>query len=178
MRFRHIAGALIALATLCAGPKAHAIDNPPTEFALKAALIFNFALYTDWPEGTFAEASAVTFCVMGEDPFGASLDALNARKIQGVPVKTLRISSLNETKRCNVLFVAASEHDNFPRIAAAIGRRPTLTVSEKPSADGSFPVIVISPAEKRFTFDINQTEALASGLRLRSNLLRLARSVN
>ena len=55
--------------------------NPTGEYQVKAAFLFHFAQFVDWPEGTFKEAdSPLTYCTIGEDPFHGALDAsLNGR---------------------------------------------------------------------------------------------------
>jgi hypothetical protein len=62
---------LAAMATTAAIPWFNAV----LEYRVKAAFLYNFALFTEWPEGTFSDDdSAIVFVVLGEDPFGSILD--------------------------------------------------------------------------------------------------------
>jgi hypothetical protein len=182
MDFRKFIVGVFASLVLGGLPCAFSQEAPsatsPNEYALKAAFVFNFSLYTEWPAGTFGQSDSMVLCVLGEDPISTALDALRSKQAQGKRVQTRHLNSLNDTKGCNVLFVASSELGNSTRITTALQKQPILTVAEKRSADGKFPTVLLVPVGNRFTFDINQTMAKAAGLTLSSNLLRLAREVN
>jgi hypothetical protein len=181
MTFRKFIAGLFAMLVsgmasigFCEGVPGTASSN---EYALKAAFVFNFSLYTEWPVGTFEPSDPMTLCVLGDDPIRAPLDALRRKQAQGKRVQTRHLSNVSDAKGCNVLFVASSEHANLARIAATLQKQPILTVAEKRSADARFPIMLLVPIENRLTFDINHTTAKAAGLTLSSNLLRLARDV-
>jgi YfiR/HmsC-like len=155
----------------------------PSEYALKAAFLYNFTLYTEWPDSAFSEPNTLTICLLGEDQFGTHLDALAAKKSQGRQIKVKRLGSTaqvsaNDAKTCNVAYIAANDAAAVAKAAAVLGKRNLLTVGERASAEGKFPLITIFPAGNRFGFDIASSEAQANGLKMSSNLLRLARSVN
>jgi hypothetical protein len=182
MVFRKLIVGLLALVTMnsapCASTQEASNTAAPSEHALKAAFVFNFALYTEWPSSALGRADAVTLCVLGDDPINGAMDQWHTKQVQGRRVQHRQLNSPNETKGCNVLYVASSEHGSLTRIAATLQKQPILTVAEKRAPDGKFPVVLLVPVGNRFAFDINRTSANASGLTLSSNLLRLAREVN
>jgi YfiR/HmsC-like len=103
----------------------------PSEYALKAAFLYNFTLYTEWPESAFSEPNTLTICLLGEDQFGTHLDgthldALAAKKSQGRQIKIKRLGpttqvSANDAKPCNVAYIAANDAANVAKAAAVLG---------------------------------------------------------
>jgi hypothetical protein len=189
-RFAMRSKSFFALSLACACAFASSLSaaqtperEAPSEYALKAAFLYNFTLYTEWPEAAFSEPNTLTICLLGEDLFGVHLDALAAKKSQGRQIKVKRLGSApqvsaSDAKVCNVVYIAASDAATLAKAAAVLGKRNLLTVGERASSEGKFPLITIFPSGSRFGFDIASTEAQANGLKMSSNLLRLARSVN
>lgn len=152
-----------------------AADQPQAaEYALKAAFLYNFALYTDWPdlpEGHF------DLCVLGDDPFGEQLDAVGQKRLKGRAIRLRRLQRAEEIEGCQLLFVAASARASLPLIAARHQRDPMLTIADADGIDPSLPMIRLVPEGSRVTFRVNLTAARAAGLELSAKLLQLARSV-
>ena len=90
---RRLVGVVLAFAAvlLSAAPA-----EPPaalTPYQIKVGLLYNFAIYTEWPKAAFVDGSApFVFGVLGTDPFGADLDFLKRKPIKGrsVVVKPLQ----------------------------------------------------------------------------------------
>jgi hypothetical protein len=150
--------------------------SSPSEYELKAAFLYNFALYTEWP---VAPVEAFDFCVLGKDPFGARLDQIRHKILQGKPIKIRRLGTVSEVKGCHLLFVPAIEKEQYSRLASALSQQAILTVTDAPQMDDKWPVIMINLVleGERYTFDINQSAAKTAGLTFSSKLLRLARSI-
>jgi hypothetical protein len=147
-----------------------------SEYAVKAAFVYNFALYTEWP---VAPVAAFNFCILGKDPFGTRFDALSSKTLQGKPIHIHRITTALEVKNCHLLFVPALEKENFQRGASSLSQQAILTITDATQVDERWPMIMISLVAEgeRYTFDINQAAAKMAGLNFSSKLLRLARSV-
>src|SRR5580704_15465858 len=68
---RIIAVALGAISVFTLSPISVAQANPPGEYELKAAFLFNFAKFVNWPPDAFPNANAtINLCIWGDDPFG------------------------------------------------------------------------------------------------------------
>lgn len=149
--------------------------SAPSEYELKAAFLYNFALYTEWP---VAPVDAFDFCVLGKDPFGTRLDRIGHKTLQGKAIKIRRINTVAEVKGCHVLFVPTIERDQYSRITSAISQQAILTVTDA-AHDDKWPAVMINLVSEgeRYTFDINQGAAKIAGLTFSSKLLRLARSI-
>jgi hypothetical protein len=174
---RLLAGLSMALAWLLPATSLGAQESTSSsEYAVKAAFVYNFALYTEWP---VAPVTAFNFCVLGKDPFGARFEALASKTLQGKPIQVHRIANSQEIKNCHLLFVPALEKDNYQRAASALSQLAILTITDGTQVDERWPMIMISLVAEgeRYTFDINQAAAKLAGLNFSSKLLRLARSV-
>src|ERR1700732_5233370 len=111
-------GSLIAitclLTAMAVGGHAEGLDSSESaEYLIKAGFIYNFAKLVEWPTTAFAQPdSPIVIGILGDDPFGATLDRTVAdKKIEGrgFLVKRLKWSDLKNFKDCNILFVSASE---------------------------------------------------------------------
>jgi len=151
----------------------------PTEYELKAAFLFNFAKFVEWPPGAFANPqSAFLVCVLGPDPFGSALDdALLRHSIQGHAVALLRMKRTVDIVGCQILFVPASERNRLPEIIAKLRGQYVLVIGETDEFASSGGVIQFALEQDRIRFLINTDAADRSGLKFSSKLLALAKIV-
>lgn len=162
---------------LLVGSKVFAQESSPQpEYKLKAFFLYNFAVYTEWPS---LPVDSFEFCVLGKDPFGSWLDPIARKTLQAKAIHIRRLAAGAEIKSCHLLFIPATEKENFARLAPVITQQAILTITDAQQIDEKWPIIMITlvPDENRFTFDINQSAARVAGLSFSSKLLRLARNV-
>ncbi|HWF10206.1 MAG TPA: YfiR family protein [Bryobacteraceae bacterium] len=161
------------LACLLCLPRVHAAE-PPIEYQVKAAFLLNFTRFVDWPPTENGDAT-VSICVLGDDPFGETLDQVVAGESrQGHKLAVRRIRR-PVPPSCQVLYVSRTERD-LPALFASLPSG-VLTVGEGESflRDGGMIAFVIE--NRRVRFDVNQATAMKAGLRISSRLLNVARSV-
>ena len=152
---------------------AHAADSAE-EARLKAAFVFNFIKFAEWPEGGAMRAGdSIELCVVGERPLDGQLDALAGRSVRGQTVR-LRKWASGTAGRCDIAFVAAGEGGRPARLQQGNGREPVLTVADRPGFLEEGGVIELKLSGGRVRFDINLAAAREAGLRLSSQLLQLA----
>jgi hypothetical protein len=151
----------------------------PTEYELKAAFLFNFAKFVEWPPSAFANPqSAFLICVLGPDPFGSALDdALLRHSIQGHAVALLRMKRTADMVGCQILFVPASERNRLPEVTAKLRGQSVLVIGENEDFAASGGVIQFALEQNRIRFLINTDAADRSGLKFSSKLLALAKIV-
>lgn len=108
-----------------------------SEYAVKAAYLSNFTEFVKWPKSSFADKeSPIVVGVLGEDPFGKTLDeAVKGKTSGGRPLAVKRFNSfekerLEDIRNCQVLFIANSEQSNIREILADLEGSHLLTVSE------------------------------------------------
>src|SRR4051812_20440582 len=72
--------------------------DAPAEYDVKAAYLFNFIKFVEWPANAPAiRNNAVTICILGEDPFGAQLESvLSGQTVDGKPLKFQHLQSAAE----------------------------------------------------------------------------------
>src|SRR4029077_12814548 len=105
---RHIERALI-VALLSAFPAATAAAQSATEDQVKAAYLFNFAKFIEWPAEAFAKADApMNFCALGRSAVADELDSsVRGKSINGHTIVVKHMYGLEETRDCHLLFLAA-----------------------------------------------------------------------
>jgi hypothetical protein len=170
-------GVLLAPVAPAAAPAA--TPPPPREHEVKAAFLYHFAQLVDWPEPARAGEPFVV-AVVGADPFGPALDqALDGKAVRGRPIEVRRYPSAAamERARPHVLF-AGGDDAAVERALAAVEGQPVLTVGEiaRFAERGGIIGFRMTP-DGRVGFDINLRGAERAGLRMRSQLLKLARIV-
>lgn len=141
--------------------------------ALKAAFLYNFALYTTWPIG---QTESFVLCSYGRDDLGSALDALAAKQLDGKPVQVRRVDGVAEAKSCQLLYVSGAAGASLGSIVRALQAQPVLVVSDAAGA-AEHAMIHIEPDGNRLAFGVNLPRVRAAGLDLSAKLLRLARSV-
>jgi hypothetical protein len=148
-----------------------------SEYSVKAAFLLNFARFVEWPSAAFSDPQdPMTICVLGDDPFGTVLDQTVAgEQVRNRPVATRRISSVARSRDCHVLFINSGS-GNLPGIVDALDDG-ILTVSDQPGFVESGGIIEFAIESNRIRFDINERAASDAGLRLSSQLLRVARTI-
>jgi hypothetical protein len=153
--------------------------RPSSEYELKAAFLFNFAKFVDWPPNAFAgPESPFLVCVLGTDPFGIALDnALRSKIIAEHPASVARVRRVADISGCQILFVAASESHLLPEILAKIRGQYVLVIGETDDFASSGGAIQFTLEENRVRFFINPDAADRAGLKISSKLLALAKIV-
>lgn len=163
-------GALLVL--LPAG----AFAQTASEYDVKAAFLYNFTKFVEWPPAAFpAESSQLRLCILGDNPFGTTLESLiEGEEVQGRRLQYLRVDVLHSPGHCHVLFISRSERARIPAVLMALRGSPVLTVSE---TDGFLEwggTINFKIQEGKVRFEINPGAAERGGLKMSSKLLRLA----
>jgi hypothetical protein len=174
--YKSIRAAVFA-ATLLASIGAGEGDATSNEYRLKAAFIYNFAQFTQWPDGAFAKPDApLVIAILGKNPFGTMLDeTVKGKKIGQHPVIVKLAKSAEDARDSQVLFVATSEEDRFDDTLKALGKRPILTIAESPRFQPAGGMIQLLLEDDKIRFSVNPDAADVAGLKISSKLLKLAR---
>jgi uncharacterized protein DUF4154 len=162
-----VALALTAFAT------AGASDDLP-EYRLKAAFLYNFALFTEWPAEI---GTALNLCVYGRDPFGAEIDALQGKPVGNRSLVVRRVTSLEALPACQMVFIADPSGSGIARVLSSLRGATALTVTDAPGAAQQGVVLNMIVVKNKITFEANLTAARAANLKLSSKLLSLATEV-
>jgi hypothetical protein len=157
-------------------PPGWAQQNSPSEYQLKAAFLFNFAKFIDWPSGSFATPqSPFLICILGADPFGDAIDQLlQGKTLAGRAVMIQRTGELSQVRHCQVVFVSVSEGRHLPEILGALRGSNMLLVGDSEGFAGAGGTIQFILEDNRVRFLINTDAAQQAGLTISSKLLALA----
>ena len=168
---------LAALGTLA--PIGRAGDNQgQVEYEVKAAFLFNFAKFVQWPPEAMSNGGSMRLCILGRDPFGSLLESgLSGKAIGEKPIEIGRSSDVRQLEGCQVVFISSSERSQAAAILETLSTRPILTVSEMPGFAELGGMVNFYIDDHRIRFEINPKSAARSGLRISSQLLKLARIV-
>ena len=146
------------------------------EYTLKAAFLYNFAIFTTWPTRSMENFN---LCIYGKDPFGKNFDALmKTKRVYEKPVNIHRISDIDRLSQCQLVFISRSMIGDLADIIATLADKPILTVADSPEAARKGVVINMNVTEDKVTFEANLLMAKKAELNLSSQLLRLATEVH
>lgn len=150
------------------------------EYKLKAVYLFNFVQFVDWPETAFAdEKSPLIVGVLGNDPFGKTLDAtVEEEVLKGRLLVVRRYRNVKEIKECHVLYVNVADARNQKSILAALKGRSILTVSDAEGFTANGGIIQFITKDNKIGFQINTDAAKAANLSISSKLLQLAKVIS
>ena len=165
-------GVVALLALLWCAAIARAEEFP--EYRLKAAFLFNFAVYTAWPAEV---GSTLNLCIYGADPFGRDVDGLQGKAVGSRSVAVLRRAAGESLDACQVVFISTAAIDGLPRVLASTRGRPVLIVADSAGAAHQGVALNMNVQQGRVSFEANLAAARSARLNLSSKLLRLATEV-
>ncbi len=170
---------LLALFAALAGPaSARAESAMQREYEIKAAYLYNFINYIDWPENAFpAPGGTITVGIVGQSPFGAALAVLNGKQVKGRTVALKQITDIKELDECQIVFINSSEKARLPGLLEKLKDSRVLTVSEIDGFAQQGGIINFISEHNKVRFEINPDAARRLGLNISSELLKLAKVV-
>jgi YfiR/HmsC-like len=147
------------------------------EYVVKAAFLYNLAKFVEWPD-TQAKAP-LYFGILGQDPFGDTLDrTVNNKLIGGRPVMIKRSAELAGLADCQVVFVSSSETKRLKQILKTLEGRPVLTVGDTEGFVQSGGETALVLEQNRVVLEVNTDQTAKAGLRISSRALEVARIVH
>ena len=171
-------GVFILSAVLGARETACAESRKPTEYDVKAAYIYNFAKFVEWPPGKSRDGGAhMNVCVVGDDTFGPALEAIEGKGVGGRKIRIKRESAQQNLRGCDILFISSSEKKRLAEILDAVKDANVLTIGDTNGFAPQGVMINFYMENKTVRFEINPKAAGRAGLRISSNLLRIAKIV-
>lgn len=180
-RIRHIEVAILS-ALLCWAPDATPAlaQQSATEDQVKAAFLFNFAKFIEWPAEVFDKAdSPMIFCTAGNSPVVDELDStIQGKTVNGHIIAVRHLREPEEIKGCHLVFLAASAgRQQQQRLLQAAKGSPVLLVAEISGFARAGGAINFLLENGRVIFEVNIRAAESAHLKISSKLLALARIV-
>jgi hypothetical protein len=148
------------------------------EYEVKAAYLYNFAKYVEWPASAFARENApLTLCIIGTSPLNEVIESLAGKTIKNRRLVIRQFSRIEDLNECHILFINAAVKTSYTQILASISSRPVLTVSDGTGFANTGGIIEFVPVGDKIRFKINNRTAQQVNIRISSHLLRLATTI-
>lgn len=176
---RQIGLAAMIAAAVIGACALRAVAEASLEYRVKAAFLYNFAKFVTWPAQVFPASDApVVFCLAGDDPFQELLDATTKdRKVEGRPIVIRRLPAEAPLAGCHLVFSSESDGARVAHVLQRAAGAGALTVGEAEEFLLRGGMIRLLVDEGKVRFDISTRSAEQAGLKVSSQLLKLARSV-
>lgn len=182
MGFKVINGLLLYLLLACCAAgqpyRATAKELSFPEYAIKATFLLNFGKFIEWPPAV--PSSCFNICVLGEDPFGDAMNSVRNKSVRSLPVKVSYLESIKHVQtieNCNILFISRSERENMSEILQKINGHSIVTVADQKDMANLGVIITLVTINDKVSFEINLRSAKSAGLRISSDMLKLAAAI-
>lgn len=172
----------IWLATLLLSGATQALAGDPAvpmdqkaEYKVKAAYIYNFIKFIDWPAGRLESGTKpIQVCVLGDDPFGKALEPLSRRRVKERDLAVRSLTSVAQAGTCHVVFISDSQVRDLSGILEELGRVGALTVGESEGFARFGGIIGFVIRGGKVRLEINRAAAREANLTISAKLLELA----
>jgi hypothetical protein len=153
---------------------------PSVEYQVKAAFLFNFAKFVEWPPDAFpSEKTPITLCVFRYDPFGGVLDeVIRGKTINNRELAVRRINELPDLKSCHLVFVSAREDKLLSEIEKGVKGESVLLVGESGDFAERGGAVQFFLEANKLRFAVNVDVAQRAQLQISAKLLALAKIVH
>ena len=172
--------ALAGLLSLAAVTPARSQATPPVEYQVKAAFLFNFAKFVEWPSDALpSDKSPITLCVFKQDPFGSALDEIiQGKTINNHQVLARRVNELPDLKSCQLVFLGKQEDKGLSEVLNSLKGASALVVGETDGFAERGGCVQFFLEASKLRFAINMDAVQRARLTVSSKLLALARIVH
>jgi hypothetical protein len=171
---------LLALGIAVSGGVVAGAESPaPTVHQVEAAFLFNFAKFVTWPDDALERGgNSLIIGVLGEDPFGSVLDeTIRDKTIMGRKLAVKRFARIQDAARSHILFLSSSEESQLPHLMQVLEKATVLTVSDMEEFAERGGMVAFTVEEQKVRFNVNVEAVERAGLKMGSQLLKLARIV-
>ncbi len=173
-------GVLAGAALLAGAPVLAQSGGAALERSVKAAFLYKFLGYTEFPASAFSDPAApVVIGVVGSDEMGAELARIVAgRSINSRPIVVKQFRDSDTPGAVHLLFVAGADSAHAARVLRQASAGPTLLVTECGNGLQAGSVINFKIVEERVRFDVSLDAADKNNIKLSSRLLTVANHVS
>jgi len=170
---------LVLCIGVSSGVVAGAESPAPTMHQVQAAFLFNFAKFVTWPDDAFQRSeNSLIIGVLGEDPFGAVLEeTIRDKTVMGKKLAVKRFVRIQDAVNSHILFLSSSEESHLPHILKVLEKNTVLTVSDMEQFGERGGMVAFTVEDQKVRFNVNVDAVERAGLKMGSQLLKLAKIV-
>lgn len=174
-----LAAAMLCIAMTCYGTGLRGDQQKASAYQIEAVYLYNFSKFVEWPASEkTTKTDPFNICILGEDPFGAVLDAtLSGENIQGANLAARRIAEPRDAAGCKIVFVSISEESRLKGVLGELEGANVLTVSDIRDFSQRGGMIQFVVADGKVRFEVNVKNAADAGLTFSADLLEVALAV-
>lgn len=171
---------LVLCIAVSSGVVAGAESPAPTMHQVQAAFLFNFAKFVTWPDDAFQRSeNSLIIGVLGEDPFGAVLEeTIRDKTVMGKKLAVKRFVRIQDAVNSHILFLSSSEESHLPHILKVLEKNTVLTVSDMEQFAERGGMVAFTVEDQKVRFNVNVGAVERAGLKMGSQLLKLARIIS
>jgi YfiR/HmsC-like len=149
------------------------------EYRIKAAYLFNFSQYVEWPPDAFKDANdPLTYCTIGDDPFQGMLDeSLNAKSAGKHPLRVQHLRPPENFQACQILFIGTNEKKRVAEVLETLKQSPVLVVGESSHFVQQGGTVGFLSEDNTIRFEVNLDAAQRARLNISATLLSVAKTV-
>lgn len=152
------------------------VTSEPTASQIKAAFLYQFGHYVEWPARALPPGSPIVLAVLGPDPFGEDLDRVLAGKlVRGRALVLRRIPDAGAASGSHILFIGSTK--DLPSVLKRLSGSAVLTVGDGLEFARAGGMIGLYAEDDRIRLAVNVEAATRSGLAISSQLLKLSKVV-
>ncbi len=161
------------------GNRAWTQTNPSVEYQVKAAFLYNFAKFVEWPPETFPDQTApIVLCVIGDSVFGKLLTDVSAGKsVNGRPIGVKHFKDGQDLRTCQIVFIGTSDEKHLTQIFDNLKRSSVLTVGETAGFVQAGGIINFFIEENKVRLEINLDAATRARVKISAKVIAVARLV-
>jgi hypothetical protein len=160
-------------------PNGYAQMKNPGEYEVKAIFLYNFVKFIEWPDKAASDiGSYFKLCILGEDSFGAALDAIQGETVGQKKLVIKYLKTLQHLEGCRILFVSNSEENDLEHIINRLKGEDVLLVGDTEGYAQQGLHINFYMEQNKVRFEINTDAVKRSGLKFSSKLLNIGKIVH
>jgi hypothetical protein len=174
---RYIIAWCLASAFFAVGSVARADDSK--EYLVKAAFIYNFVKFVEWPDGkAISKQNSIDICIIGDSGLSQTSSVFKAASTAKLSLSLVEEKNPhNAPSHCHIAFIGGSEESRLDEILAALKSQPLLTVSDIDGFAEHGGMIGFTTEDNKVKLVINPKAASATGIRIDAQLLEIAAKV-
>lgn len=167
----------VSMSARAVPPPASGEDDSARELNLRAAFVFNFARFVEWPREALPDTAGLRIGVFAPDKLPAPFATLQGRLVRGHVVRIVPLGPADNPSNCHLLFCNEATAAQLTALLASARGHPVLTVGEGRDFMDRGGMIELLTRDNRLRFRIRPDAARAVGLRVGASLLQLADEV-
>lgn len=153
--------AAVAIVVIACSEPCHAQAPAAAEYDVKAAFIYNFAKFVEWPDGTFNDSqSQIVLCAYGKNNVETAFNAIRGKQARGRTVVVRFNDEIDDLKSCNIIYISSSDKRRAASVLESVRGMSILTIGETPDFVQHGGVISFTSKENKIRFEINPQAAL------------------